>query len=523
MPIKNEIIITCGDKDAASLDSKFVVIDIMKEVSFEEFAKTARNLYLNEMSSREITENVFQRVAYSYNDIEIFTDHNLFFTNLCYLISYFSKETYLINHNVVYYLSKNLSVYQNYIRKKFPELNSKLYVKEISKKEYSPAAKTNYGLTYSGPNKAFSKLVRRILYCINFVESIDKKGRKSVLLQSSKRYSQQAKRYVNLNEKHSNQYIFDWNDKSAHNSISKFKLILSLILYSVCMLMFALKLRYYLSRSSQESDLKKLYKIHENHPSLDMRNIINLSILLTVCFQLDKKMCDGDKLIFFGTMDIISRTFDQYYNGKNQRIFIKQNIQGATVEPAFVVFDRVFVGDLVTKEIFAYFGVSVTLREDLCVSSYVINRIKKSSSHQKNKIILYIDESLPRDTTEYSSRLEVINNLNNLVMEIAKKPILKFRLHPTVQEHHFPLIEANHEISRLSIEADLEIADIVVGRQSTALFLPILAGKKTLIIDPSNSSFFSLSKNFYNINAAEWFTDIDYFKSSLKRHLTAIR
>ena len=261
----------------------------------------------------------------------------------------------------------------------------------------------------------------------------------------------------------------------------------------------------------------KLYTSYKNWDTkISAKTLLNYSLLFVFISRIKSTKNNFKEIILFGLIDVVSLAFNRQFSEVDTRTYIRQNTQCATLEPVLVNHNKVLVPNEASFNIFKTFYTQNVEISDLCIASLKASNISKFMRHKvhSNKL-LYLDEAIPRDAKEYLARLDVLNTISELAGTPECSYEVLVRPHPTNIKNEHEYEKYDVDLSRGDFDADLMSAALVVGRQSTALLLSIISGKKTIVCDPADSSFFRNSLQFYNYENSTWILDSRKLKNIL--------
>ena len=475
-------------------------------VTFSALATTARKLYNEEMQKRCIILDKHTQIAISQYDQYLFSDHNDFFTELSYLVAYLDAKLNAHNKSTTYILCGRLNDYKDFISERYPD--HKFDTLGIQKRPqiYYIARSTKI-------TTVIKKFLNRVSSLIEFITSLPKTGNLNIIVEPSDRYQEQTHL---IQEKTNEKYhVLRWSSKARRKGIRLNDIFLTICVTLETLSVF-LRLIFKLKKYTQQNFLTSYFINHKCLPEINYRIVLNIALILIVSRHVLNHKGQSTTIWYHGNVDVMSRVTSLALKGFAQRVFLRQNIQCATVEPAFADVEKIILPELTAAKIFNLFHLESEISEEICVCNQVLTSIKAHKKIQKQQVtIVYIDESIPDSEAAKLSRIELLNETISIVEKLPFKVELIIRPHPTVSKLHFSYERIKtKQFSQSTIVEDLKVADVIIGRQSTALLTAILANKETFIVDLSENSYFHNSKQFYNKNKAVWLTDLVEFKKT---------
>lgn len=476
-------------------------------VDYQQLCQAAQKIYQYEMDERTRHNDDKIKILMMQNDLYLFSDHESFFTNLSYLVAYLTE--FELRHDVetIIFLMPSEHNFLSYLELMFPNVTLKPY----GQNEKPPKDVTNKNKKQVKNRLAtLNTFIKRVNNIIKYELEMSIKNPQKVIVKVSDRYDQQIKFYINNNENTSKALIFDWQNEPKFQRISIFRL---LYLNSIYLSKVALLCLMILILDIKGNYRTELHKCSNRKTSL--KTLINIIILYVFSCRTLREKTSVTGLVFLGLNDVMSSSLNVFAPKTIRKIYIRQNIQCATLEPVMAVHDKVLVPDSSSKRIFEFLGKPDVIVSNLCLGHARLSQLKNITPLEKDKVkVLYIDESIPRDKLHYEARMKILLSLQEISKTCDYELVL--RPHPTTQNNTRLFEDLHLKLSLETFEDDLREADILAGRQSTALLLSIKSWKPTIICDPSNSPFYKNNYLFYNMPNSIWTDKVTDFQDILR-------
>ena len=201
----------------------------------------------------------------------------------------------------------------------------------------------------------------RIISLLMFEREIDLVKDCNVIVQASERYKKQTELLLAVSKNPSSFFVLQWDSYKIKDNKFKVVLLFDFFKYIINIIQIYVSLLFYSFVKSSKSPLVKCYYKAFNKNVADHKTLLNIALLFNLSKNLNRKKKGNLNIFFQGTVDVMSRTISIAFKNKAKLIFIRQNFQCATVEPAFSDFDEIIVPDNVSEIIFSKFSLKTTL------------------------------------------------------------------------------------------------------------------------------------------------------------------